>query len=130
MLQFPKGRPDLFSGSSKMKHKALQNYLKAFRKKSGLSQYEIGKIIGFHDGGQVSRHERSQSVPTLENALAYAAILQVPITQIFAGLSSATAHAIEKKIDQLETDLRSSDKEKCRPITAQKLAWISKRKSL
>jgi hypothetical protein len=36
----------------------LENYLRAYRKKSGLTQRGLAFLLGWQNGGQVSRYER------------------------------------------------------------------------
>ena len=86
-------------------------------------------MLGFHDGGQVSRHERSLSSPTLQNAFAYAAIYGATVKDVFEGLSGETTGAMEKKVASLEMALlNTTGKGRQKSLRAQKLAWIGKRK--
>jgi transcriptional regulator with XRE-family HTH domain len=111
-----------------MKHHTLGNYLKAHRRQSGLSQRDVGKLLGHHDGGHVSRHERSRSVPTLANAIAYELIFRVPVAAIFVGTRDTIALSIEKQLQRLEADLQSrSSKDRNANLIAQKLTWLTER---
>ncbi len=113
-----------------MKYAARENYLKAHRKKSGLTQREIGKLLGYEDAGQISRHERSASVPPLEVALAYELIYRVPIAAIFAGMRDTIGRNVERKLREMEAALgkRSAD-DRDANLIAQKLVWLSARKT-
>ena len=64
----------------------LQNYLRTYRKRSGLTQTEVAFLLGSDDGMKVSRYERRVQRPTLETALAYEAIFRIPAKKLFAGL--------------------------------------------
>lgn len=64
----------------------LDNYLRTYRKRAGLSQNEIAYLLGTRDGNQPSRYERLARVPSLETALAYEAIFQKPVSELFAGV--------------------------------------------
>ena len=113
-----------------MKHRARRNHLKAHRKKSGLSQREIGKLLGYKDPGQVSRHERSESIPPLTIALAYEAIFKVPVSGIFAGMHGNIRDDVESKLRALETELHNrSARDRGANFTAQKLVWLNERKN-
>ncbi len=69
-----------------MKRSRLASYLSSHRKRSGLSQERLGKLLGYPDEGPVSRHERLRSVPPLRIALGYQAIFQIPVSELFPGV--------------------------------------------
>lgn len=113
-----------------MNHQAARNYLKAHRKKSGLSQEDMGKLLGYTDPGQISRHERSMSIPPLTIALAYEAIFREPISAIFIGMYEEIQREIENKLRQLETELGNrSATDPDANLVAQQLVWLNERKS-
>jgi transcriptional regulator with XRE-family HTH domain len=64
----------------------LPNYLRANRKRLALSQKEVAYLLGSESGAKVSRYEQFARSPSLETALAYEAIFQKPIRELFAGL--------------------------------------------
>jgi transcriptional regulator with XRE-family HTH domain len=66
--------------------KRLNNYLRTYRKRSGLSQGEVAFLLGCHHGAKVSRYERNARQPTLKTALAYEAVFGVPVRELFAGI--------------------------------------------
>jgi transcriptional regulator with XRE-family HTH domain len=111
-----------------MKHLKSGNYLKAYRKKSGLSQRDLAKLLGYKDAGQVSRHERAASNPPLAVALAYELIFRVPIGSLFAGMRTEVVREVEAKLKGMKTALENLN---VRPanasLVAQKLAWLSRR---
>jgi len=113
-----------------MKHEVARNYLKTHRLKSGLSQREIGKLLGYKDPGQISRHERSASVPPLTAALAYELIFRVPVSEIFAGMRDVIRHDVEERLQGLETalgDRGGGDRDAS--LIAHKLVWLNGRKN-
>jgi DNA-binding XRE family transcriptional regulator len=113
-----------------MKHRAAENYLKTHRKQSGLSQTEMGKLLGYNSAGLVFRHERSESIPSLANALAYEVIFGVPVGAIFVGLRDTIKHDVENKLQQMETALENRIvKDRDANLVAQKLIWLNERKS-
>lgn len=113
-----------------MKQHATRNHLKAHRKKSGLSQKEIAKLLGYHDAGQISRHERSASIPPLGVALAYEAIFKTPVSGLFAGIHGSVREAIENRLRDLETQLHNrSARDRGANLTAQKLVWLNERRN-
>ena len=90
-----------------MKHRTTGNYLRTHRKKSGLSQREMGTLLGYKDSGQVSRHERSSSIPPLAAAPAYELIFRVPVSAIFIGMHGSVERDTEHKLQQLEAELHN-----------------------
>ena len=64
----------------------LSNYLRANRKRLGLSQEEVSFLLGVVSSSKVSRYERFARDPSLETALAFEAILQRPVRELFPGL--------------------------------------------
>lgn len=64
---------------------SLQNYLRMYRKRAGLSQDEVAFLLGVKSGAKVSRYERRRRVPPLETALAYEAIFRIPVRELFLG---------------------------------------------
>jgi transcriptional regulator with XRE-family HTH domain len=111
-----------------MKTHATGNYLKSHRKKTGLSQRELALLIGYADEGQVSRHERSKSIPPLIVALSYEALFRVSVSVLFPGLFEALAERIEERLTEFEEELgKRAGRGRKANATAQKLIWIKKR---
>lgn len=63
----------------------LHNYLRTYRKRSGLSQRELAFLLGCRSGAKVSRYERLARQPGLRTVFAYVAIFGVPPQELFAG---------------------------------------------
>jgi transcriptional regulator with XRE-family HTH domain len=113
-----------------MKHQAPRNHLKIHRKKSGLSQREIGLLLGYKDPGQISRHERSSTIPPLAVALAYESIFRVPVSTIFSGMHGSIERDIEDKLRNLEATLENrSAIDRDANLVAHKLLWLTERKN-
>jgi transcriptional regulator with XRE-family HTH domain len=106
----------------------LENYLRTYRKKAGLSQREVAFLLGCEDGAQISRYEKRHRLPPLETALACEAIYGVPIAELFAGIRQRVGRNIEKR--RLESRSRLEGKmpngNNAR-VTAQKLRWLADR---
>lgn len=64
----------------------LNNYLRTYRRRNGLSQDEVAFLLKCEDGSKVSRYEHFVRQPSLETALAREAIFGVPVHELFAGL--------------------------------------------
>jgi len=113
-----------------MKHQAGKNYLRAHRKKSGLSQREMGSLLGYKDAGQITRHEKSEGIPPLAIALAYELIFRVPVSLIFVGMHGRIRRDVESKLQELEAELGNRDaRDRDASVVAQKLVWLNERKS-
>jgi transcriptional regulator with XRE-family HTH domain len=111
-----------------MKYQTEGNYLKAHRKKSGLSQREVGKLLGYTEPGQISHHERGASVPPLEAALAYELIYRAPVAAIFAGTRDAIARDLEGRLKEIGATLGTRNaRDRDANLVAHKLSWLSER---
>ena len=111
-----------------MDYQELASYLRSHRRKSGLSQKEIGILLGSPDRGQISRHERLNTIPPLLTALSYQAIFCVPISDLFPGVYEAIKLAVEERLETLKKEWQEStvtgpDAE----LVARKLEWCWER---
>lgn len=88
----------------------LVNYVRARRKKAGLSERELALILGYHNEGVVSRHELFRSIPPLLTALGYEVIFQTSISELFPGLRETVENAIERSLAEFESALREQRK--------------------
>ncbi len=108
----------------------LPNYLRTHRKTAGLTQRELGLILGYEDAGPVSRHERFQSIPPLIVAIGYEIVFGVPLSKIFAGLQETVEQVVEDRIAELEGSLgQRSARGPQAAVTARKLEWLCARKA-
>jgi DNA-binding XRE family transcriptional regulator len=112
-----------------MRYKTAPNYLRTYRLRSGLTQRDVGKLLGYKDHGEISRHERSARVPTLTAALGYGLIFRVPVSALFVGMHDSIRRDIEEKLQELETKLGNcpGDGPNAKLI-AHKLVWLNERK--
>lgn len=114
-----------------MQSHTLGNYLRTYRRQSGLSQRELGLLLGYKDQAQVSRHERSETVPPLVIALAYEVIFRAPVSELFLGMHDGVETTIERRLAELENDLQGrSAEERCARSIAQRLEWLMNRRDL
>jgi transcriptional regulator with XRE-family HTH domain len=72
----------------------LPNYLKMLRKRSGLTQRELARLLGCRSGTKVSRYEMGRRKPTFETLLAYEIIFRVQLEQLFTG----SHHRLRRRI--------------------------------
>ena len=114
-----------------MSDEALGNYLRMHRRNAGLSQRELARLLGYKRSWQVSRHELCHTAPPLLIALAYEQVFQAPVSALFAGMTATVEKVIEENMAAFEKDLQEmSAKGRTANGVAQKLTWITNRKSL
>lgn len=58
-------------------------------------------LLGYMGGVRVSQYERYSRMPTLQTALAYEAIFDVPVSELFAGISDRTEDPINERVQSL-----------------------------
>jgi len=111
------------------KHRRLPNYIRAYRKRIGLSQRELGQALGYAEEGSVGRHETFQAVPPLATAIGYAIIFQAPVSEIFAGLWDEVAEHVQGRLAKLETSLgQKNARDRNANTIARKLTWLTERR--
>ena len=76
----------------------IGNYLHTRRRKAGLSQREMGRLLGYADEGAVSRHEQSKTVPPLRIAIAYEIVFQNQISELFPRVTEKMKTNIEQRL--------------------------------
>jgi DNA-binding XRE family transcriptional regulator len=110
-------------------NRRLANYLRTHRRNAGLTQPELGHILGHCNEGPVLRHERFQATPSLVVALGYEIIFRAPVSEIFAGLRDEVEEHVEERLAAFENDLQQrSAKGRNADAIARKLTWLSERR--
>jgi transcriptional regulator with XRE-family HTH domain len=71
----------------------LTSYLRTYRKLSGLTQTEVAYLIEAESAQTISRLERDEQKPDLEQAIALSVLFEVPADELFVGL----AHRAEQR---------------------------------
>lgn len=92
--------------------KPLHNYLRAYRKRSGLTIAEVAYLLGSEHGITVSRHERGERSLDLDTALAYGFILGAELHQLFEGQAAEIEVAVRKRAATLAASLREVGRRK------------------
>lgn len=87
----------------------LSNYLRTYRKHQGLSQEDLAHLLGSGQRSNVSLHEKGERVPGLEKALTYAAALQVPAEELFAGTYEKVESQVAERARELADELSDED---------------------
>lgn len=86
----------------------LDNYLRMYRKRSGLSQHEVAFLLGWETGTLVSRYERGTQRPSLDTVFAYEAAFGVPTHELFAGIFQKVEDNIKKRAQVLARKLSAA----------------------
>ncbi len=109
-----------------MSAQRLANYLRSYRRKSGLSQREVALLLGWKHGEQLSRYEKRHRLPTLRVALACEAVFDIPVAKLFAGARDAIVRETKARVETLRADLeKTSGQGKHARLTTRKLSWLS-----
>ena len=112
-----------------MKNRELKNHLRTHRKKSGLSQRQVGQLLGYDNQIQVSRHESAKAVPLLVSAFGYQIIFRVPMHVLFPGIYEEIRESIEERLGELEISLHSRTVHGAEAeAIAQTLMWMMDRR--
>lgn len=59
------------------------NYLRVYRKRSGLIQEDISFLLDLPDYSNISRYEKGQRTPTIELLLTYHHLFETPVESFF-----------------------------------------------
>jgi len=109
-----------------MATRKLENYLRTYRKRSGLTQREMAFLLGCQTGAQVSRYEKRRRVPPLQTALACEAIFGIPVSELFAGLREEAEKEIAGQLVRLRSKLET---QACggreARLASRKLEWMA-----
>jgi len=79
----------------------LSNYLKMYRKRSGLTQSEVAFLLGCENGSKVSRYERQSRVPHLKTLLAYKTIFGVSLGHLYSGTYFKISEEVKQRARKL-----------------------------
>jgi transcriptional regulator with XRE-family HTH domain len=88
----------------------VKTYLRTFRRRSRLTQYELAFLLGTEDGTQVSRYERLSRRPNFRTALGLQAIFGVSVDKLAPGIYAEVDRNIVRRARLLSRQLaRQSD---------------------
>ena len=93
-----------------MSRRYTHNYLRRFRKQSGLTQAEVAFLLGCHCGAKVSRYENLTREPSLATAFACQAVYRVPVHELFPGMYTVVESQVKRRA--LVLDARLQDQER------------------
>ena len=103
--------------------KHLSNYLRTFRKRSGLAQHELAALLGCKHGSKVSRYERGDRIPGLDTLLAYDLVFQKPLRDLFAGEHDRVRQTVKRRAQTLYRRLDGNPK--LTPALRRKLDFLT-----
>jgi len=101
----------------------LPNYLRAHRKRSGLSQDDIAYLLGHRTAAHLSRFERFRRSPGFRLALALWVIFQLPPHELFRGEYHKVERVIRQRAKRLATRLAAKSQDE---RTLRKVAFLNK----
>jgi transcriptional regulator with XRE-family HTH domain len=107
-----------------MTFQKLDNYLRAYRKRSGLSQAEIAYLVGCKSRAQISQFERRNGMPPLDTALALQVALHVPVSELYAGRYDSISKDVRKRAESLAYELRAKRPKRGKNFIAYRLQWL------
>jgi transcriptional regulator with XRE-family HTH domain len=111
-----------------MATRRLLNYLRTYRKHSGLSQSDISFLLRLKDKSELSRYEWGVRQPSLRTALACQEVFGRPVAELFADLNDSVAPDARRQMIKLQTRLQKKAPAMRRETgMAQKFQWISQR---
>lgn len=103
----------------------LANYLRAYRKRSGLSQGEVAYLLGCRNGAQVSRYERRRHMPPLRTALAFQAALDTPLSELYAGTYQSISKQVTARAQTLNVELQARTPKRGQSLISYKMQWLA-----
>jgi transcriptional regulator with XRE-family HTH domain len=106
-----------------MRSHHLPNYLRACRKRAGLSQAEIAFLLGCRRAEHISRYEHFSRTPSLRTALAFCVIFQIPLNELFRGEYHKVEKAVCRRARRLAARLAKKNPDQ---LTFRKLAFLKK----
>ena len=94
-------RPKHLTHTTSVSQERFQNYLRTFRRKYGLSQAEIARLLGLSSASKVSRHEGFVQRPSVKAMFAYEVIFGAHVSELFAGDYDKTRADVQNRAKEL-----------------------------
>lgn len=83
------------------------NYLRVYRKRSPLTQGDIGFLMSFPDYSNISRYEKGQRTPSIEILLVYHLLFNTSIEQFFEPNLEIVHSNLLERMENLIVDLKN-----------------------
>jgi transcriptional regulator with XRE-family HTH domain len=109
-----------------MAKRYLTNYLRAYRKSSGLTQAEAAFVVGINRS-DLWHYETDRREPSLRVVIALQVLYRIPIWKLFAGVYQAAVQATRRRLRALEGKLLKEASTRQSKMLTQKLTWIAGR---
>jgi transcriptional regulator with XRE-family HTH domain len=110
-------RPKIILFSS-VANQPLRNYLRTYRRRSGLSQDETARLLGTSSGTKISRYENFARLPSVAGIFGYEIIFNQPAGRLFAGAYEVVRRGVRARAKRLAKKLTAQAGD---PRTARKL---------
>jgi transcriptional regulator with XRE-family HTH domain len=107
---------------ARMKTKKLPHYLGMYRKRSGLSQDELGYLLGSNDGSKICRYEKRHRFPSLDTSFAYGVVFGIGPGELFAGRYEHVETNVLERIQSMYTKFQAHPRT---PLTKKKMAFLA-----
>ncbi|MCC6816190.1 MAG: helix-turn-helix transcriptional regulator [Saprospiraceae bacterium] len=85
------------------------NYLRVYRKRSGLIQEDIAYLLNLPDYSNISRYEKGQRSPNTELLLTYHHLFDVPVESFYEQESEIVKVNLIQKAKDLITELKKDN---------------------
>ncbi len=92
-----------------MRTQPLDQYVRIIRKRSGLAQRDVARLLGYPSSSQISMIESYQSLPRVPDAIALALILDEPIESLFQGIYEQVGKRVHSNAIALLQELQHAD---------------------
>jgi transcriptional regulator with XRE-family HTH domain len=105
-------------------HHRLPNYIRTFRRRSGLSQKELAMLLGATSGTKISRYENFTRMPAVNTIWACEAVFSQPAAELFAGNYEKVRLAVRARANRLLKHLAAEAPDTPPPRIARKIALL------
>lgn len=94
----------------------LENYLRTYRRKAGLTQKELAHLMGAETHAYISRHERGVRMPDIRTIFAYARIFRVRPEKLFPALAERISADVASRAAALLEEIEREENPSARTI--------------
>lgn len=85
------------------------NYLRMYRKKSPLTQSDVGFLVGIKDISNISRYEKGLRQATIEFLLNYHHLFEISIERFYEPQSELIKEHLTERIQMLILEIKKSN---------------------
>ncbi len=85
----------------------LHNYLSTYRKRAGLSQQEVARLVSGGSDATIARHELATRHPSIKVLIAYEVIYGENLSRLFAGLYEEVEACIKERAKKLLVEIEA-----------------------